>query len=199
MTPQEHALVNLRRLGAFPASQRAGVGPHRAGLAAGRRGIHDRPCGRRVGGGSVRPRSRVTLLPRPRPSIHLFMAGGPSHLDLFDYKPAVGQARRQADAARGHRRSALRLHPRRRAALGPALQIRQARTMRSRNCRSAAAPGRRRRRHLPGTLGAHRSVQSRPGPDFFQYRLLAARAGPAWARGSRTGWAPRRRTCRPSS
>jgi hypothetical protein len=58
------------------------------------------------------------------------MAGAPSQLDLFDYKPGTGEAGRQAAAAVGHRRPALRVHPSRRGGAGAAVQVRQARPMR---------------------------------------------------------------------
>src|SRR5262249_58612593 len=34
---------------------------------------------------------RTHFAPRARRVIHLFMAGAPSHLDLFDYKPALAR------------------------------------------------------------------------------------------------------------
>ena len=60
-----------------------------------------------------RRRSR-TFPAKAKAVIHLFMAGRPSQLDLFDYKPELAQARRQAAPARGHQRAAVRLHPPRR-------------------------------------------------------------------------------------
>ena len=112
----------------------------------------------------------------------------------------AGEARRQADPAGGHRRPAVRLHPARRGRARPAVQVRQARPVRAPSCRRCC-------RTWPKVVddichrqvGAHRPVQPRPGADLLQHRLRASRAGRAWARGSSTAWAPRRRTCRRSS
>ncbi len=59
--------------------------------------------------------------------IHLFMAGAPSQLDLFDHKPELAKLEGKPLAALGDRRPALRLHPSRRRRAGAALQVRQAR------------------------------------------------------------------------
>ncbi len=129
---------------------------------------------------------------RRRRVIHLFMAGAPSQLDLFDYKPKLAEARRQADPAGGHRRPALRLHPPRRGRARAAVQVRQARPVRGGALRDAAAPGQGRRRHL------HRQARSAPTSSTTPRRRSSStpasrsRAGRASARGSSTAWAPRR-------
>ena len=90
MTPQEHALVNLRTARAF--LQASGLGLGRIALAsllAGEASTTAR-CGRRVGGGSVRAQAG-SLCSARKAVVHLFMAGGPSHLDLFDYKPQLAK------------------------------------------------------------------------------------------------------------
>ena len=136
---------------------------------------------------------------RPRRVIHLFMAGAPSQLDLFDYKPELAQARRQAAAARrssGQRYAFIRPDA---GVLGPRFKF-----AKHGQCGaelSEMLP------HLAKVVddiahpqsGPHRPVQPRAGADLLQHRLRPA--GPAEHRvaGCSTGWAARRRTCRRSS
>ena len=138
--------------------------------------------------------------PKAKRVIHLFMAGRPSQLDLFDYKPELAQLEGKPLPPSVIWRPALCLHPVRRRRARPAVQVRPARPMR-RGSLSEMLPhlARRRRRHLHHQVGAHRSVQSRAGPDLLEHGLLAA--GPAEPRivGHCTDWAPSRRTCRRSS
>ena len=51
--------------------------------------------------------------------IHLFMAGAPSQLDLFDYKPALAKLEGKPTAAGGHQGAAVRVHPSDAGVLGP--------------------------------------------------------------------------------
>ena len=51
---------------------------------------------------------------RARRVIFLFMAGAPSQLDLFDFKPELAEIRRPADPGRCREGPALRVHPPRR-------------------------------------------------------------------------------------
>ena len=82
----------LQRRPAGTSSSHCGVGARLdgAGLAAGR-------DGRRLGGRPAAasptrwPRGPATSPPRPSSVIYLFMAGGPSQLELFDYKPELQQ------------------------------------------------------------------------------------------------------------
>ena len=56
--------------------------------------------------------------------IYLFMAGGPSQLEMFDYKPRLQEYRRQADSGIAGGRKAIRIHGRVRQGTpeGPRLQ-----------------------------------------------------------------------------
>ena len=56
-----------------------------------------------------RPASRH-FPPKAKNVIYLFMAGGPSQLELFDYKPKLVELQRPADPRVVHRGQALRLH-----------------------------------------------------------------------------------------
>ena len=64
--------------------------------------------------------------------IHLFMAGAPSQLDLFDHKPELAKFEGKPIPPRDHRRSALRLHP-------PRCRARSGRGSSSRSTASAGA------------------------------------------------------------
>ena len=62
--------------------------------------------------------------------IFLFMAGAPSHLELFDNKPAAGQVQRHAAARRAARRLSRRVHQSEFEAARPEVQVRQIRQVR---------------------------------------------------------------------
>jgi hypothetical protein len=91
LTHAEHAFEDYRRdltrRWFFEAVRRSGC--HRAAVAAGR---IDRHCG---GFGAGRRRSTCAAeTPFPAKAkrvIYLFMAGAPSHLELFDYKPQLAK------------------------------------------------------------------------------------------------------------
>ena len=107
--------------------------------------------------------------------IYLFMAGAPSHLELFDYKPQLAKydgTLPPAELLKGYRAAFINPNSK---LLGPEIQIRQARPVRRRAFRTAAAPGRGRRRHRHRQVDAHRRVQSRAGPDLHEHRLAAVR------------------------
>ena len=113
----------------------------------------------RCGGSRSRPRAVAGIDPlAPKPPhfapkakrvIHLFMAGAPSQLDLFDYKPELARLEGKPLAPLGDRRAAVRVHPAGCRRARPAVQVRPARPVRRRAFGDAAAPGRCRRRHLP--------------------------------------------------
>ena len=151
--------------------------------------------------GAVNPLAprRRTSPPKAKRVIHLFMAGAPSQLDLFDYKPELAQARRQAAPAVGHRRPALRLHPARRGRARAAVQVRQARPVRRGALRDAAAPREGRGRHLPSSSRSTPTSSTTPRRRSSSTPASPSRAGRASARGSSTASAPRRRTCPRSS
>ena len=141
-------------------------------------------CSPTPGRPELEPR-RFDLLPKPthhepkaRAMISLFMQGGPSHLDLFDPKPAW----RVTTASRSPARSSTTTPPR------PAPKVlacpwnfRQARPVRHRAVRTAAAPGRGRRRRLPDPLDDDRRQQPRPVDQRPEHGPHRQPAGPCWA------------------
>jgi hypothetical protein len=52
----------------------------------------------------------LTVAPRAKNIIYLFMAGGPSQFELFDYKPKLIELNGQPIPAILHRRKAIRIH-----------------------------------------------------------------------------------------
>ena len=141
MNRQSQATQFLRPHAArVPLGNRLRLRRRRAGLAAGERRLL-----RRRRGGSVAARSRNPLAPKPprlpakaKSVIFLFMYGGPSHIDTFDYKPDDGRHGRQD----GRREN---LRPRRAQERGPhrraALEIPPVRPVRQMGQRSVPAPG----------------------------------------------------------
>ena len=80
--------------------------------------------------------------PRAKNVIFLFMAGAPSHLELFDNKPQLAKydgTLPPAELLKGYRAAFINPNSK---LLGPEVQVRQARPMRRRAFRAAAAPGR---------------------------------------------------------
>ncbi len=89
--------------------------------------------------------------PKAKRVIHLFMAGAPSQLDLFDSKPALTKLEGKPlppSVIGGQRYAFIRPDA---AVLGPAVQVRQVRPERRRALGDAAAPGPGRRRDLPSS------------------------------------------------
>ena len=81
--------------------------------------------------------------PKAKRVIFLFMAGAPSHLELFDYKPQLAKfdgTLPPPELIKGYR--AAFINPSSKL-LGPEVQVRQARQVRRGALRAAAAPGRR--------------------------------------------------------
>ena len=73
--------------------------------------------------------------------VFLFMAGAPSHLELFDYKPQLAKYDGTLPPPASARRLPRCLHQSQLEAARSEVQVRQTRTMRSRTIRIAAAPG----------------------------------------------------------
>ena len=85
--------------------------------------------------------------PKAKSVIFLFMAGAPSHLELFDNKPQLAKfdgTLAPAGTAEGLSR---RVHQSQLQAAGSQVQVRQVRTIRHRTFRVAAALGEDRGRH----------------------------------------------------
>ena len=140
--------------------------------------------------------------PKAKRVIYLLQSGGPSQMDLFDYKPQAATSRRARTA---------RLRPH-----GPADHRHDLRAedasrsrRRSSSSRSTARPAhgsanccrtpRRSSTTSPSSARCtpRRSTTTRPSPSSRPAR--SSPAGRAWARGSPTAWAARTRTCRRSS
>ncbi len=190
MNPQAHPLLKLTRRHFF---RDCGVGVGKIALAS----LLAESMPRMLVSASTST-SGLTMMPRPaqfpgkaKAVIHLFMAGAPSHLDLFDPQAGTGQVRRQAYPAVDHWRTAIRLHPIRCRGARPAIQIRQAWPKRRRTGRDAAAPGR--AWPMRSALSARfiPISSTTPRPRFFSTPASPSRAGPASDRGSPMAWARR--------
>ena len=123
----------------------------------------------------------LQFAPTAKRVIYLFMSGGPSHIDLFDYKPYAakaqwhGTARRHADGPAHHRhdvRPEVLSRARRRSSSSPSMASAGAWV-------SELLPhiGQHRRRHRHRQIAEYRSDQPRPGHHLHHDRLAAA--GPA--------------------
>ena len=119
------------------------------------------------------------------------MAGSPSQLDLFDYKPKLTKHNGQPCPDELLEGRTLRLHQGRAEAARLAVQVRSARPVRRGDVGAAAASGQGRGRHHHHPLDAHDAVQPRAGADFRAHRPPGARPAEPGRRGSRTGWAAR--------
>ena len=127
------------------------------------------------------------------------MAGAPSHLELFDNKPQLAKfdgTLPPPELLKGYRAAFINPNSK---LLGPEVQVRQARPVRDRAFRAAAAPGDGRRRHRGRQVDGHRRVQPRPGPDPDEHRLAALRPAELRRLDAATAWAASRRTCPASS
>ena len=76
--------------------------------------------------------------PKAKSVIYLFMAGAPSQLDLFDYKPKLNQYDGQTGSPRSGERRAIRLHSGHATAAGFAASLFAPRPERRRSQPSAA-------------------------------------------------------------
>ena len=118
--------------------------------------------------------------------IFLFMAGGPSQLELFDHKPKLQRAARQADPRRVHQGQALRLHGHVRQgaaeAAGHAPQVRPARQARDRGSRSACRTPPASSMTSPSCARGDRRVQPRPA------KLFVNTGSPQFGRPSMGAW-----------
>ena len=141
--------------------------------------------------------------PKAKNVIFLFMAGAPSHLELFDYKPQLAKfdgTLPPADLLKGLSRG---VHQSEFETAGAEVQVRQIRAERRGAIRAAAASGEGRGRHRHREIDGHRRVQPRAGPDSHEHRHAAVRppehgrvghlrpgqriAGPARVRGVQFG------------
>ena len=138
---------------------------------------------------------------RPRPSgcLFLFMAGAPSHLELFDYKPHLAKfdgTLPPPELLKGYR--AAFINPSSKL-LGPKFKFARHGQSGTELSELLAAPGDGGRRHRRRQGDGHRRLQPRARADHDEHRARRSSAGRAWAPGSATGWAASRKTCPASS
>ena len=178
-------------------------------------------AGRRRAAQSAHADARRIFRPRRRRVIHLFMAGAPSQLELFDYKPELTKLEGKPlppSVIGGQRYAFIRPDA---AVLGPRFKFAQARPVRRGAFGDAAAPREGRGRHLPSSKSCktdqfnHAPAQiffntgfSQPGrPSLGSWVALRPRRGdaePAGVRGDehrqrhqrRLGAAGRAASCR---
>lgn len=108
--------------------------------------------------------------PRAKRIIYLFMSGGPSHLDLFDYKPLLNKRNGERLSGLGARRAATDWHVGESIVDsdgGISFQVHAASAGGRMVQRVAAAHGEHRGRHLRGALDVHGVDQSWAGRDVF--------------------------------
>ena len=153
-----------------------------------------------------RPTRRASSSPlhvaaRAKRVICLYMAGGPSHLETFDYKPKLAEMHGQPMPESFTKGQPIaQLQGAGAQVLRPAAPVSEV----------TASPGRRSASCFPH-IGAvaddiciirsmhDRGDQPRPGPHVHEHRHRDRRPAAAWARGSGTAWAARRATCPASS
>ena len=149
-----------------------------------------RGCSRRRGGGSI-PRGGAAgrartphFAAKAKRVIYLFMSGGPSHIDLFDYKPKLKEhhgTELPASVRMGQRITGMtagqKSFPVRRADV----QVRAARPVRRLGQRAAAAHGGDRRRHR------HRQVAATPRRSTTTRRSRSSRPATSSRAGRASG------------
>ena len=155
------------------------------------------PAGdRRACRGVVRRTSR----PKAKRVIFLYMAGGPSHLETFDYKPKLAELDGQPMPESFTKGQPIaQLQGQKLKCLGPLTKFQQ--HGKSGQGISDFLP------HIAKLADDicivrsmhHRPDQPRPGPHVHEHRHGDLAAGRAWARGSPTAWAASATTCPASS
>ena len=108
--------------------------------------------------------------------IFLFMAGGPSHLEMFDYKPQLQKfdgTLPPPELLDGYRAAFINPNSQ---LLGPEVQLRALRGQRSRALRAPAPHHRDRRRHRDRQVDDHRRLQPRTSSAADEHRLTAVRS-----------------------
>ena len=124
--------------------------------------------------------------PRAKAVIQLFMAGGPSQLELFDNKPKLQELHGQAAPAIVHRRQAVRVHQARRHAARQQAHVCAARRVGVGDLGAAAAHGVDRGSDLDHPDDEDRRLQPWSGQADAADRLAAIRPARAWAAGCST-------------
>ena len=102
--------------------------------------------------------------------IYLYMAGGPSHLETLDYKPALAKMQGQPMPESFTKGMPIaQLQGAKLVCLAPQHPFRALSGERSVIERDLSAPGHGRRRHLHHQLDGHRRDQPRPGSYVHEY------------------------------
>ena len=120
--------------------------------------------------------------PKAKRVIYLFQSGGPSQLDLFDYKPQLDEAARPGSAgfrAPGQRLTGMTLDQTTLPDCAFDLQVRSARQIGRLGQRTAAAHGENRRRLVLHQVDAHGAINHDPAITFLSDRLPDWRDGRA--------------------
>ena len=123
-----------------------GLGAMALGQLLGDGGYAARPRRRSAASNPLAPKA-PHFAPKAKRVIFLFMAGAPSHLELFDNKPQLAKfdgTLPPPELLKGYRAAFINPNSK---LLGPEVQVRQARPVGHRAFRAAAAPGDGRRRH----------------------------------------------------
>ena len=131
--------------------------------------------------------------------IFLFMAGAPSHLELFDYKPQLAKFDGTLAPAGLAQRLSGGFHQSEFEVAGSEVQVREVRPERSGDLRTVAAPREGRRRHCHRQVDGDRRFQSCARPDFDEHRIAAVRPAQHGRLGHLRPGQRIARTCRPSS
>ena len=136
--------------------------------------------------------------PQAKAMISFFMQGGPSHVDLFDPKPELDEARRQEISRRHQVRQTRPADPTTDVVLASPVEVLAARQVRHGAERAAPAPRPRSPTTSRSSARCTRGVNNH-GPVDPRHATPAARPAsgrpPRSARGSRTASAPKARTC----
>ena len=143
------------------------------------------------------------FVPRVKRVIYLFQSGGPSQLELFDYKPLLRTMNGAGAAGVGAHGAAAHRHDRVPEVVPDgrlAVRVRAARQVRRVGQRAAC---RTRRGSSTSCASSSRCTPRRsttiPAVTFFQTGFAAGRPARRWAPGSPTASARRTRTCPRSS
>ena len=151
-----------------------------------------------VGFGRAARRIRLRRSSRRFPAkaknvIFLFMAGAPSHLELFDYKPQLAKfdgTLPPPELLKGYRAAFINPNSK---LLGPKFKFAKHGQSGRGAFGTAAASGEGGRRHRDREIDGHRRVQSCAGPDSDEHRLAAVRPAEHGCVGDCMAWAANRR------
>ena len=182
-------LVSAAEPPAFLLADQPGAGVGGPGEPARGRGRRGRGAGADVSRAESRRRStrrtgacspRLIIAPKAKRVIYLFMSGGPSQLDLFDYKPLLNQMNGKdlPDSVRmGQRLTGMSANQATLPLAGSLFKFARHGKLGRLGQRALAPHGEGRRRALLHPLGVHRGDQPRPGDHVLPDRL--ADRGPA--------------------